>query len=105
MYERKVIFANGFIAHNSYGGTTGKELWLYLKGLTFQEVTAIVFDPANLTEIKSYYSTVEGTYDLYKGFTQLLGIIKIDSPVAGEEPTIKVNLTGDNVSVEQRLHD
>lgn len=105
MPERKVVFANGLVAHDSYCGLTDKLLVIFLKGFTFQEVVQIVFDTNNLKEIKSYYASADGIYDKYKDFDQIQAIIRSESIVEDQQETIKVQLTGENVSVEQRIHD
>lgn len=105
MHERKVIFTNDLVAHDSYCGLVDKLLVIFLKGFTFQEVAQIIFDPNNLKEIKSYYASADGLYDKYKGFDQIQAIVRTESFVEGEPETIKVQLSGENVSVEQRLHD
>ena len=92
----RLILHDGTVLNNCECGYYKKNLWCYLKGISFSDAFRYFSDP------EAYYSV---TFDMgfqpafferivYTGFTDMTAIQK-------EEDRISVRLEGDNITIEE----
>ena len=80
MEGHRVILNDGTVLENGNAGYAEGFLWLWITGLTIQQVAAIVFDSSKTSKIVYQYGDME---DNYNGFTDCVALnINYDGIVA-----------------------
>ena len=73
MEGQRLIFKNGMVVEDGRAGQDGNTLWLWIPGMTMQEVAGFAFDPSVMGKVIAQYGEEE---DVFAGFTDCTVLIR-----------------------------